>query len=82
MLISFPQNAEEVKVTTRIAERYHKQGMSFKMITPYDAQRNELESALKKSALKSGVPYEDTCFNVDSFRVSFTSFPQLLWHVS
>lgn len=55
---------EEVKAVIHIARRYHEKGKSFKIITPYDAQRNELETAL----ISSRLPWEDKCFNVDSFQ--------------
>ncbi|OAX33331.1 hypothetical protein K503DRAFT_700578, partial [Rhizopogon vinicolor AM-OR11-026] len=36
----------------------------YKIITPYDAQRNAIEQQLKSEEL----PWEDRCFNVDSFQ--------------
>lgn len=47
-----------------IAEILHASGKSFKIITPYDAQRSKLENALQGTK----IPWEDTCFNVDSFQ--------------
>jgi superfamily I DNA and/or RNA helicase len=39
-------------------------GKKFKIITPYDAQRSEIEKRLMSEKL----PWEDKCFNVDSFQ--------------
>jgi superfamily I DNA and/or RNA helicase len=39
---------------------------SFRIVTPYDAQRTRIEASLKAEGLK----WEDTVFNVDSFQVS------------
>ena len=47
-----------------MARRYLKEGKKFKIITPYDAQRNAIEKALKTD----GLVWENTVFNVDSFQ--------------
>ena len=47
-----------------MAKRYMEEGKRFKIITPYDAQRNAIESALKTANLT----WENTVFNVDSFQ--------------
>lgn len=47
-----------------MAYRYIKKGERFKIITPYDAQRNAIEKALQTT----GLPWENTVFNVDSFQ--------------
>jgi len=47
-----------------IARHYTKQNKSFRIITPYDAQRSAIEKALKEEK----IPWEDKCFNVDSFQ--------------
>ncbi|KAK0469717.1 AAA domain-containing protein [Desarmillaria tabescens] len=39
-------------------------GKSFKVITPYDAQRSAIENALKDAMLT----WKDKCYNVDSFQ--------------
>lgn len=49
---------------THIARKYIKEGKSYRIITPYDAQRNAIENSLKKA----GLTWKDTCFNVDSFQ--------------
>jgi superfamily I DNA and/or RNA helicase len=48
----------------QIARRYIREGKKFKIITPYDAQRNAIENALKTA----GLAWENTVFNVDSFQ--------------
>jgi len=57
-------NEGEAKAAVLIAKRYFQEGKNFKIITPYDAQRNAIENALKTSHL----PWENTVFNVDSFQ--------------
>ena len=61
------QNLEEVKAVALIAEHLQEQGVSYRILTPYDAQRNALERALKEKELN----WHDKCFNVDSFQGSF-----------
>ena len=58
------QNEGEVKAAVRMARRYIEEGKEFKIITPYDAQRNTIEGALKAANLA----WENTVFNVDSFQ--------------
>jgi len=57
-------NHREVQVAMRLARKYYLLEKSYRIITPYDAQRSQLESALKAEKL----PWEDRCFNVDSFQ--------------
>ncbi|KAH9058402.1 P-loop containing nucleoside triphosphate hydrolase protein [Lactarius vividus] len=57
-------NRQEVKAVTLIAERLQEKGISYRIITPYDAQRSALEQALKDNELI----WENKCFNVDSFQ--------------
>ncbi|KAH9178234.1 P-loop containing nucleoside triphosphate hydrolase protein [Lactarius sanguifluus] len=57
-------NRQEVKAVTLIAERLQEKGISYRIITPYDAQRGALEQALKDNDLI----WENKCFNVDSFQ--------------
>jgi superfamily I DNA and/or RNA helicase len=47
-----------------MARRYIQEKKAFKIITPYDAQRNAIENALKTAELT----WKDTVFNVDSFQ--------------
>ena len=63
-LLTHYKNEQEVQVAVHLARSHHQKGETFKIITPYDAQRNALEGALKSS----GLPWEDKCFNVDSFQ--------------
>jgi AAA domain len=58
------QNRREIQVAMRLAKKYHDLGKSYRIVTPYDAQRSELESALEREKL----PWADRCFNVDSFQ--------------
>ncbi|KZT00794.1 uncharacterized protein LAESUDRAFT_665317 [Laetiporus sulphureus 93-53] len=57
-------NVSEADAVVRIAKQLHEQGKTTRIITPYDAQRNLLESRLKAASL----PWENKCFNVDSFQ--------------
>lgn len=47
-----------------VARGLARAGKSFRVITPYDSQRNLLEKMLKAEKL----PWENKCFNVDSFQ--------------
>lgn len=58
------QNTAEVEAAIRIARKFVQEGKSFRLITPYDAQRGLLESALQRENL----PWKDKCFTVDSFQ--------------
>ncbi|KZT69556.1 P-loop containing nucleoside triphosphate hydrolase protein [Daedalea quercina L-15889] len=62
------QNVEEAKAIVVVARKYHAKRQSFRVITPYDAQRQFLENRLKDAKL----PWENTCFNVDSFQAGST----------
>ncbi|KAF7970074.1 hypothetical protein HWV62_25050 [Athelia sp. TMB] len=57
-------NQKEVMAVMTIARQHYKNGKPYRIITPYDAQRNQLEKALKGEKL----PWEDKCFCVDSFQ--------------
>ncbi|KAI0777150.1 AAA domain-containing protein [Irpex lacteus] len=41
-----------------------RRGKAYRIITPYDGQRSYIENLLKSE----GIPWEDRCFNVDSFQ--------------
>jgi len=58
------KNYKEAHVVIAIARQLTARGLAFRIITPYDPQRSFLENELKKQNL----PYEDKCFNVDSFQ--------------
>ncbi|KAK7690912.1 hypothetical protein QCA50_006015 [Cerrena zonata] len=57
-------NTEEVQAVIHIARKYAAAGKSYRIITPYDAQRSTIERSLKEAS----IPWEDKCFNVDSFQ--------------
>ncbi|KAG1817481.1 P-loop containing nucleoside triphosphate hydrolase protein [Suillus subaureus] len=57
-------NPQEIIIIIELARIYHEQGKQFRIITPYDAQRSMIEKQLELAKL----PWEDTCFNVDSFQ--------------
>lgn len=57
-------NQQEISVVIHLARIYHKQGKQFRIITPYDGQRSTIEKQLELAEL----PWEDKCFNVDSFQ--------------
>jgi len=57
-------NQKEVMAAIHLAREYHRAGKAYRIITPYDQQRNMLEKELKVAKL----PWEDKCFNVDSFQ--------------
>jgi superfamily I DNA and/or RNA helicase len=50
----------------RLAQQFQSEQKSFRIITPYDAQRSAIETSLKKDDLD----WNDKCFNVDSFQGS------------
>jgi hypothetical protein len=58
------QNQKEVDAIVLLARHLQEENKSFRIITPYDAQRSALEQALQDEDLK----WEDKCFNVDSFQ--------------
>ncbi|KAI5983330.1 AAA domain-containing protein, partial [Pisolithus albus] len=57
-------NLAEARVVVRIASAYQAEGLDFRIITPYDAQRSLIENELQASNLR----HEDKVFNVDSFQ--------------
>jgi len=64
ILFTFRQNENEATVIIYLARLYVKQGKQYRVITPYDAQRTLIEKQLELA----GLPWEDKCFNVDSFQ--------------
>ncbi|KAF8199698.1 P-loop containing nucleoside triphosphate hydrolase protein [Pholiota molesta] len=58
------KNIREAAVVVAITKQLTDSGKSFRIITPYDSQRSLIESSLKHADL----PWEDKCFNVDSFQ--------------
>lgn len=61
------QNKKEVEAIVLLARYLQDLGKSYRIITPYDAQRSELERALQDEDLN----WHDKCFNVDSFQGHF-----------
>ncbi|KAF7374796.1 Regulator of nonsense transcripts 1 [Mycena sanguinolenta] len=57
-------NTEEANAAITEAREYYKHGKSYRIITPYDAQRALLESKLKAAK----IPWENKVFCVDSFQ--------------
>ncbi len=48
-----------------MAQHLQDESKSYRIITPYDAQRNASESDMKDT---EGLEWNDKCFNVDSFQ--------------
>ncbi|KZV97480.1 hypothetical protein EXIGLDRAFT_764437 [Exidia glandulosa HHB12029] len=59
-----PPNIEECEAAIDVARILHAEEKDYRIITPYDAQRAEVEMALKRS----GLPWPEKVFNVDSFQ--------------
>ncbi|KAJ7274279.1 P-loop containing nucleoside triphosphate hydrolase protein [Mycena haematopus] len=57
-------NEAEVRAAIREARKCENAGRSYRIITPYDAQRNKIEAALKSEKMA----WEDKVFCVDSFQ--------------
>lgn len=58
------QNQREMRTIVNIARALAEKRRTYRVITPYDAQRGRIEQALKAENLN----WEDRCFNVDSFQ--------------
>jgi hypothetical protein len=58
------KNEPEITVVVHLAHLYYGQGKEYRVITPYDAQRSAIEKQLELAK----IPWEDKCFNVDSFQ--------------
>ncbi len=58
------QNLREAQAICKLAKTLQSRRESFKVITPYDAQRALLQKLLKIE----GLEWENKCFNVDSFQ--------------
>ncbi|KAJ3714136.1 P-loop containing nucleoside triphosphate hydrolase protein, partial [Lentinula raphanica] len=61
---SFINEAEAVAVI-QLAEVLEKSGRNYRIVTPYDSQRNHIEKLMKEN---EQVTWENRCFNVDSFQ--------------
>jgi superfamily I DNA and/or RNA helicase len=60
------QNQQEVKAVVLLARHLQNEDISYRIITPYDAQKSALEKALDDE----GLDRDNKCFNVDSFQGS------------
>ncbi|KAK1236205.1 hypothetical protein PQX77_000549, partial [Marasmius sp. AFHP31] len=58
------KNTSEATVILTIAQHLQAANKSFRIITPYDGQRNYIEQEMKKADMA----WQNTCFNVDSFQ--------------
>ncbi|ESK87246.1 atp-dependent helicase nam7 [Moniliophthora roreri MCA 2997] len=58
------KNVQEALEIMKISQHLQDAGESFRVITPYDGQRNYIEHLMKQNELQ----WEDKCFNVDSFQ--------------
>ena len=58
------QNDAEAAVAVQLANHLQEKEMDYKIITPYDGQRNKILNDMKTE----GLSWEDKCFNVDSFQ--------------
>jgi hypothetical protein len=70
------QNDGEIATVVNLVKNYY-HNKDFAVITPYDAQRGEIEKRLKAE----GLTWENSVFNVDSFQGTpefFVNPPQLL----
>jgi len=63
-LLTLHQNKQEIDVIIKLSRRFFDKKKAYKIITPYDAQRTAIERELKSAEL----PWENKCFNVDSFQ--------------
>lgn len=62
--MAFFQNIAEAQAAIKIAAKLQYEGKKYRIITPYDSQRNLLENEMKNSGLR----WQDKVFNVDSFQ--------------
>lgn len=69
MLHAILQNPLERAAVLQIAAKFQEDSESFRIITPYDAQRSTIENDLKAA----GLSWENKCFNVDSFQGIFSN---------
>ncbi|KAJ7773412.1 hypothetical protein B0H16DRAFT_148788 [Mycena metata] len=64
-------NQAEIMAVVREARNCTNKGRSYRIVTPYDAQRGMLEAALKR---EKGLSWEDKVFCVDSFQGTLAAF--------
>jgi len=58
----------------QIAKYLQDNKLNYKIISPYDAQKNSIEIRMKNSP--EGLRWENTCFNVDSFQGNVSVVPR------
>ncbi|KAK0204848.1 P-loop containing nucleoside triphosphate hydrolase protein [Desarmillaria ectypa] len=58
-------NDAEAAIAIQLASYLQEQQMKYKIITPYDGQRNKIQNDMKNI---DGLDWQDKCFNVDSFQ--------------
>ncbi|KDQ57098.1 hypothetical protein JAAARDRAFT_130885 [Jaapia argillacea MUCL 33604] len=63
-------NIEECNTVLQIAHKLQSEDKKYRIITPYSAQRSELENGLKTKNME----WNDKCFTVDSFQGLFSTF--------
>ena len=69
------KNREEARTVILVARKFLREHKAYRIITPYDAQRNFIENKLKAA----NMPWEDMCFNVDSFQGASQVWLRVLW---
>ncbi|KAJ4477314.1 P-loop containing nucleoside triphosphate hydrolase protein, partial [Lentinula aciculospora] len=65
------ENTTEASAVIKLAAFLQTSGKSYRIVTPYDSQRNHIEELMKGQ----GLSWHDKCFNVDSFQGWFL----LIW---
>ena len=58
------QNSLEKNAVLKLAKHFESEQLSYRIITPYEAQRSSIEEDMKEADLEWG----DKVFNVDSFQ--------------
>ncbi|KAL4260424.1 DNA2/NAM7 helicase-like C-terminal domain-containing protein [Pleurotus pulmonarius] len=58
------QNDAEMKLVLKLASQLQEKDLSYRIVTPYESQRNLIETSMQESEMQ----WEDKCFNVDSFQ--------------
>ena len=65
----FMQNSLEKNAVLKLAKHFESEQLSYRIITPYEAQRSSIEEDMEEAKLDWG----DKVFNVDSFQGFFSS---------
>ena len=72
------QNRGEAMIVCRLARLYEDRNKSYRIITPYDAQRTAIEVGLKNASLR----WANRVFNVDSFQGPLCPSFARVWHLT